>query len=80
MVGVNLRIWTWEVNALSEVSLALCYIFACIGVLPACVYVYYMCAWSMRGLDPLALDSWMIVRHHVGTGNQIWILSKNKGS
>jgi hypothetical protein len=49
-------------------------------VLPACVPVYYLSVWCLRGqkrlLDLLKLDLGMVVSHLVDAGNQTWVLWK----
>lgn len=47
----------------------------------ACMYVCTMYMPDVyrahkRALDPLALESPIVLSHHVGVGNQTWILSK----
>lgn len=48
------------------------------SILPACMSAYHMCAGAQvnqkRVLDPLDLELQMVVRYHVGSGNQTCIL------
>ena len=45
----------------------------CMGILPACMYVYHMpaCAHGDEkvAMDPLELGLWVVVNHHLGAKN-----------
>ena len=48
-----------------------------VGVLPACMPVFGVCSaleGQKRALDPLKLELQVIVSHHMGAGNQAWLL------
>lgn len=48
------------------------FIFMLVCVLPACIYVYHVCAHvcggQKRASDTLELEIWLLVSHHVGAG------------
>lgn len=62
-------------------SSSLCFLkiyFICINILPVCVYCITHAPGAHRGQKkdfyPPALKLWVIVNHHVGTGNRTWVL------
>jgi hypothetical protein len=60
--------------------------FMCLSVLPACMYVYYVCAWCpQRSEESIGspgtgiIDGWELPS--IGVGNRTWVLCKSsKGS
>lgn len=48
-------------------------IYLCVGF--ACLYVCAPCPQKpAKALDPLELELWMVVNHHVGAGVLVWLL------
>lgn len=55
------------------------------SVLSVCMYVYHMCAdvptgahrSQKKSLDPLELDLWTAVSHHMGAGNHTQVFHKS---
>ena len=48
------------------------------SILPACLSGQHMCAWCLEASYPRELELWMAMSHHVGAGNQIWVLQKQQ--
>lgn len=49
-----------------------------INILPACLSVHHLCAWCLRRTEEhinfLELESWVVVSHHLSSGNWTQIL------